>query len=334
MEEEGFGIIYSFTLILFISALILVTAFFFRTTSNLSYKKNFFEQEIKTQKIANTIIQNILKDETPDSNYLMDLVRDSITILEEENSASITLIDVSSRINPNYFRNEIIDETNISKLIFKDGHTMSELEQYRLDNGIGNNLINTYPDFFSEEGLDKYLTFYSFLNLNVADEIAISELYKNRIGKSFGAETFRQKIQQTRMNNIILYNDKLRTFAGPEFKNIYPFMNAVPLLNIHFISEKILKEILSHSFGSSPLPKPDKALNTIIQNRENREFTAKDLEAIFSINELEHPIYDYLGVKTWFWEINIETSESKRVLVVAELPIPEKTYRPGLLPHE
>ena len=325
--EEGFGIVYGFILILFLAALLLGLGILLRNGGPALPGEDQIIAETETQEVVEKVIQSLLGDESPESDSLQDGIWQTLPSLGEEHGAEITLRDISSRVNPNHWRNEIIDETALQALLFKEGHTMEELEQHRLDNGMGQNWEAAYPGFFSDEALN-YLTPYGYLNLNIASEPAIAELYTLRTGDDFGAESFRAKVQKTRMAKTYLNNASVKDFFPPGEKKLYPFFAAVPLLNIHFIPRKILRGVLSHNFGSSPLPQGANTVDKILEERESREFRSEELQALFGLENFNHPIYDYLGVKTWFWRITVKKNGMVREVILAELPDSETPYRP------
>lgn len=325
--EEAFGTAYAFALILFLSALLLGISLHTAGTMNSITKLGAAEEEIATQKTAEEIIHSLLEDGTPAADSPTDPVWERVAELNSE-TCSVVLEDISSKINPQFFRDEIIDATQLQKRIFTEGHTMAELEQYRNEKGWGISLKDSYPDFFSDDGLTSYLTSYSYLNLNIADELAIRYLYTIRTGNEYGAESFRQKIQQYRTRKTIICNNELSAVMTSAMKQLYPCMNSVPVMNVHYIHKDILREILSYDFGDKPLPHPDRAYNTIVQRRTSGEIEPSDLESIFSVKDENHIVYDYLGTKTWFWKISITSNGSQRELIVAELPDAESSYRP------
>gem|GEM_PF-1882842 len=325
--EEGFGTAYTFIIILFASIIFIGLAYLIINSRNhISFDSNI-ESEVLSQDIAEQIINSMLEDNTPESDSLIDPVWALVSSLNTE-TVAITLTDLSSRINPNFFRDEIVDETNISKLIFADGHSMAELEQYRSDNTITADLQNGYPEFFSEDGIEFYLSSYSYFNINIADELALTDMYVIRTENESASESFRSKIRQSRTNKTIIYNNEIENIAGSAAGKIYPFINAVPVMNIHLIPEELLSEILSYDFGDDKLKYPEKSFNQIIQKRTNGEIGIDELESIFSVKDEKHLIFDYLGTKTWFWEITISLDDCKRTVIVAELPDKEYSYKP------
>ncbi len=325
---EGFATTYAFMLIVFLSIIFIGLSYVISSRRQDVPMLSDIINEKKVKDTVEEIIDAILEDNSPESDSLIDPVWNRIQSLNSEDF-SVSMIGISSRVNLNFFRDEIIDGTDINKLLFIDGKSMSELEQYRHDNGLFPSLLGVQDEFLSDDAVLKYATVQSYMNINIADELALTELYNIRTGNDSGSESFRRKVQNERMNNTALSNNNLQTIMENNIDELYPFICAVPVMNIHFIPEELLIRILKYDFGNSPLPYPDRAYSLIIQSRESREFLTDELKSVFTIDDVSHPIFDYLGIKTWFWEIQITIEEKKYITVIAEIPDISLSYRPG-----
>ena len=325
--EQGFGTAYTFVIILFVSTIIIGLSFLIMDSRTRSPINDNIAFRRSTQETAERIINAILEDNTPGSDSVIDPVQELVKSLGSD-ELTVSIIDVSSRLNPNFVSGTLIENTTIANLIFANGHSMSELENYRTENGMSIDLESGYPEFFSEEVADSFISPYGYANINIADEASITEIYKIRSGDDFGAESFRNKVKTYRSSKTIICNNEIESILGSSDMQIYPVINAVPVMNIHFISEELLTEILSYDFGDDKIKYPDQALNRILLRRKNGEIGIEELESIFLKEDKTHVIYDYLGTKTWFWEIKIKLVNCCRTVVVAETPDPSFSYRP------
>ncbi len=326
--REGFATPYAFMLIIFLSILFIGLSYLIASSKRSVTQLPDTETERLIRDITEDIIESLLSDDTPGSDSPTDPVWDTVGSLNTE-ELSIELNDSSSRFNPNFFRDELTDKTGIGKLIFKDSHTMAEIEQLRHDLGLISNPQILSEEYFSDEGLENFITIHSYMNINIADELALTGLFEARTGRDFEAESFRRKIQTARINDTVIPNNEIESILGTSISELYPFICAIPVMNIHFIPEELLKEILSYDFGDNPLPYPDRTYNTIIQQRTGSEIDTSELESIFSVKDEPHIIFDYLGTKTWFWKITIRTNNQRHEIIIAEIPDIKHSYRPG-----
>ncbi len=324
---EAFATPYAFMLIVFLSIIFIGLSYVISSGRQDISMLSDITEEKRVQETIEEIIEAILNDETPESDSCVDLVWNKIESLNTDNFY-VTMSDISSRINLNYFRDELIDGTDINKLLFKKGKSMSELEQYRHDIGLFPDPQCLQDDYLTEDAVLKYATVHSYMNINIADELALTELFKIRTGNDAGSESFRRRVQNERMNNAVVSNNNLKTILETHMDMLYPFINAVPVMNIHYVAEEILIRTLKYDFGDKPLSYPDRAYNTIIQSRDSREFKPENLKSVFTIDDVSHPIFDYCGTKSWFWEILISTADNKYKTVIAEIPDIGLSYRP------
>ncbi len=326
--EEGYGILISFIIILIFSALLLSLLPLIKAGSKNSDSADELEVHSRLMRIAEDIITEIILDETPYSDSTDDPVWETIGIIEEDENIEIELSDISSRLNLNIIRNEIIDETGLSRLIFKPQDGMGQIEQHKADVGFIINPEEEFPDLFKEKTVGDYITTHGFWNMNISDEASLLMVYKKHIRNEAKAEIFRHRIQELRINLDSVGNNDLQDFLQAEFEVLYPLVSTVPVMNIQFIPREVLWEILNHDFGSRPLPDPSSSYYKIINSRDFRRFTSEELLSILKIEDFSHPIYDYLGVKTWFWKLAIESEKGLLSIIILERPNPGKSYKP------
>lgn len=97
-------------------------------------------------------------------------------------------------------------------------------------------------------------------------------------------------------------------------KDLFPLVNNLPPLNIHNMSEDYIKAVLDfyHINTSS-----EKAF--LIKDKTKSEISLKEIAELLEISE-NHPLFDWIGTKTIFWEIKFRTSKYSVNSVFAAIP--------------
>ncbi|MBI9104823.1 MAG: hypothetical protein JEY99_20570 [Spirochaetales bacterium] len=340
--EEGFSIIFSFLIIVVFSTLLISILAGVTTPAGSLSKKEKMDMTHhmiicrKYQKISESLIPLFLEKQpyAPDSphNRIFKTIEE-FEINEEEDmneDFEITLTDISSRINVNTFRNEITHSGQLPLLLFTDPFGMELIEQYRASTGFFTNLNtleNVFPYLLQEEAITELITVHGYWNLNIADESSLEKLYYMMTDDPAEAELFRFKIRGKRENRETISNNEIFDFLGEDCNHLYPVVSAVPLLNINFIKPELLKAILNHNFGSNPLPNPEESYMKIINQRRIKGIETSNLPEIFGIENTNHPVFDYLGTRTWFWHLNIKGREVELEIEFCIIPAPEISYR-------
>jgi len=318
-HQEGSAILISFVIILLFGALGLGLNLILRQVLYIDKKQEItFETRQKLYKEADIIINKLLENETPIADSELDSVWEYLSE-KGGNEIEMDLSDVSSLINPNWIRKEIIEETYLSSILF-EGAVMDDVQQYRYDNGFGINIEEFYKDFFTLDALEELLSPYSYANINTTDEFALMKLYEIRKGNNSSAETFRAKVQKLRMDKKIVRPSELRVVLFPDHDDLFPFISALPAFNIHFLAPDTLKGILNYKYGEKLLPHPETSYQKIMSLRSNTEISPKQLTEIISEDDIDHPVYQYLGTKTWFWKIVLTIDKTSLRVICAVYP--------------
>jgi hypothetical protein len=191
------------------------------------------------------------------------------------------------------------------------GRSADELQQHRWDTGLHIQMVPDFSEYIEEIHLDNYFTAYSYFNLNICDEFALEKLVSTRTGDEITALEIRQRIQEVWKESKpgkprMIEADELDDILGAQHRRLFPLINANPVLNVHFMPEEILYQLFSFKYHEVP---PERA-QFIINTREQTEWSKDDLQAVIGENYLKTFLHHYIGVITWFWELNIQSFEN------------------------
>jgi hypothetical protein len=334
-------------IVMALSIIFLALAFFIETSlmSELEQKKETEVRKVMIEE-AQEVVKILQKDldERENDNPFQD-VWDYVNSNE-----NIELKDVGSYLNPNWIDPQVFEHIDKTLLpppqhILKD--TVSggwqALVQYWYDEGIHLDIKEGYKDFFEEEVIEKYMTPYTYFNINLCFQHVLKRLCLIRTGNERDATEFERGIdayllKKKRILDQYGTNGIEKWFlkpGGPDlmaFKKMYPVLNAVPVLNVHFVPEEILRSLLSYKpFG---ITNPAIRANAIITRREDEKnkkgLTTNELKTIIG-NVSEYPgprIFHYLGVFTNFWEIRVTIENFELRWVIARVPSLKETDDP------
>ncbi|MDR0597726.1 MAG: hypothetical protein LBG14_04390 [Treponema sp.] len=231
----------------------------------------------------------------------------------------------SDRINLNFARKNIFEKTRL-ELLFRPGKNADELQQFREDTGL--RLAGEgFADFFEEGIFKRFFSTYGWANINLIDEFAARQLGTSLTGDPARGEAFRETVRLLLREGRIVGPEALPSVLGASRAELYPFVNAEPLMNINFVDPLILEELLS--YGEYGIKRPEEGLAEILSRREKEGISAADLRSILGMSQ-SNPLAHYFGSITWFWEITItaEGGEAPSLrAVVCRLP-------PGAFPAE
>jgi len=266
-------------------------------------------------------------DPTPESDSPEDpiwrqlSVQNSAAADETGSSPVIELEDASSKINPNWVRKNLFERTSLSALFSpvaaSIGSPSDHLQQLREDRGFFCDLEVGYGSLFSAETRTKYLTAWSYANINLTDEFVLQRLCELRTGNAAAAETFHTSIQRLLQQGKILHEEELEEFFGTDYRQLYPVVNALPWWNVHYLPPLILRQILS--YPGFRISDPAARADRILAACEKGEVSPKDLQSLVGA-PADHIIYQYLGTVTWFWKITIVAGSDRLEAVLCRLP--------------
>jgi len=240
----------------------------------------------------------------------VDPVWEKITELSNELDLDIHLEDLSGKLGINWLRKEVLEDLGLLLV----GGNPGEFQEFREDAGFLLDIQETYGDFFDEDTLASYFTPYSYWNVNIADEFTLEELFEIRTGDTRAAAEFRAKIQALRMEHTMILPGELVGFVGEQFDEMQPVLIAEAPLNIHYIDERLLDGLFRH------FEAPQVVAERIKSGRETMELTDEWLTEAFEGAEFDEILLQYLGVKSWFWQIDIDNADMRLRWIVCRTP--------------
>jgi hypothetical protein len=235
--------------------------------------------------------------------------------------------DASSFVNPNWIRKQALEDTALRSLL-AEGATAPGLQQFREDEGLAQEIAVHYAAFFTEDAFKKYLSPFSYANVNSADEFALRRLYLAATGDGAGAAVFHAKIQAMLVERRLCSESGLPYLFGAGAAAMSAVATTAPQWNVNFLDPALLEAALSYpAYG---LPSPAATAAAIIAERSRREIIPARLHEICGL-PADHPLFAYLGCSTYFWRIRLEDADG-RVEAVFARRIPEspiaRRYRP------
>jgi len=253
---------------------------------------------------AEKMVDMFLHDRTPYADSRLDSVWEYIEQSKEQ-GIHMSLTDVSSCYGINWIRKEILNHGNLLKF----GKSSDELQQYRWDTGLHFTMEPDFLDFFTHDVLNQYFTPYNFFNINICDEFALENLYFIRTGDRDKARLFRQKIQDYWKGSKpgkprMIEPEDLKSFLGLDYEVLFPLVNAAPVINVHFVPEDILHQLFSYEYHNIP----QNVFEFIVSSRMNQEWSINELEVIIGDTYKKTFLHHYIGVTTWFWQIEVTSS--------------------------
>ncbi|MDR2029792.1 MAG: hypothetical protein LBP93_09695 [Treponema sp.] len=298
----------------FLSSLSMGTAFFL--SSVIKTEGSFRRTGAATAEI-DAILEAILADLSADPSPEINGPDDPVLNWNGETGKGYTISvrPLSDRLNPNFIRKNIFEKTKLMELL-NPGTTPDGLQQFREDHGLS--LVSQdYEDFFSPGVFQKYLSPYGWANINLIDEFALRQLVRSLTGSEHLAEEIRNKVQILLINQERVSGETLRSFLGIDYGSLFPFINAEPLMNVNHTEPLLLKEIIAYPdyrITGAEIKYQDLAA------RLSRE--ALDIHQVMEILDIDrtHPVLNYLGSITWFWEIIITGNKLSCRTVVCRLP--------------
>jgi hypothetical protein len=216
----------------------------------------------------------------------------------------VAIVPLSDRINPNLTRKNLFEKTRLA-LLFRPGQNADKLQQFREDTGLHFEREG-FDDFFEEEIFEKYFSLYGWANINLVDEFAARQLASSLTGDPAQGEAFRDTIRLLLTERRILGREALPLVLGASRTELWPFVNAEPLMNVNFVEPLILEELLA--YGEYGIRRPEERCAEILSRRERESIGAEDLRSILGIDK-SNPLAHYLGSITWFWEITITAED-------------------------
>jgi hypothetical protein len=233
--------------------------------------------------------------------------------LTAHEDVSLSINDLSSKINPNWLRKRIVDGTNLNEMLAANA-SGSILQQFREDHGLARTTLE-YSSLFTPEALKVELGTYSYANINSSDEFSLRKLYYEATGDQSAAESFHDKITQQLQNSKIVTQSELELMLGLHGEKLLKVLTVQPQFNVNFITEFALKSLIGYDYfkigGSSSVA------TAILNARTESEITETRLRQLLGNIDAKHPVLAYLGVRTFFWSIDAKKGKYGTTAIVA-----------------
>jgi hypothetical protein len=312
--EEGSATIQTMAIILFCAAVAAGALAFIARSSITIARVSATDPGISADLVAaiSEAKKAIEGDSSPDSDSPLD----GGYSLTSFSGCAVMIEDASSKLNPNWIRPKMLQETRLLELL-ENNASPDNLMQFRVDLGLSTH-TGHYSDFFTEKTAKKYLSCLSYPNINSTDEFALKRLCLEAGLGQADAEAFHSLVQGQLASLKIVDERELSDMLGLRFSALKPLITCQGQLNVNFMDGKILDDILSYPpweiQGSS-----DKCVNIL----HSRELAAYDDEALGQVLGLDrkHVVYAYLGVRTWFWRVRAEKGGRSMTATLAR-PLP------------
>ncbi len=286
----------------FLSVLSLGAAIYISSTITIEGReKTNTSIRVEMDTFLEDIMETLLSDPSPGVNSFDD----PVWAWNGKNirGYTVSLAPISDRINPNLVRKNIFDKTRLS-LLFRPEKNADELQQFREDFGLFLG-YETFQDFFEESLFKKYFSPYGWANINLTDEFAARQLGTSLTNDPIKGEALREKIRILLMDQRLMDRENLSAFLGVSLRELYPFINAEPLMNINFVEPLILEELLA--YPDYHIRHPEQIAGDIVYLRQTEGLSAENMCSILGIDK-SNPLFYYFGSITWFWEIAIATN--------------------------
>lgn len=240
---------------------------------------------------------------------------DEITKFSSHEGCSIVARDASSKINPNWYRFDIFSRPSLAGLLMP-GISIDDIESVRDASGFRTDISGTYGHLFVPGALEEYLTPYGFADVNTSDEDSLARLFSLRSGTDAPVD-FRNRVKEELRIVSPLTIDDLKGILLSRYEDIFPVISVAPPLNVNFAPKRILEAVLSYpEYG---VVDPATRAMLLTSTRDSEKINSDRLLALVGMAR-ENPVYCFLGVKTWFWQVVIVSGKNSLEAIVARYP--------------
>lgn len=229
--------------------------------------------------------------------------REEILAVPEGEGFKIRVDDVSSRLNPNLIRKNLVEKTALAGFLMP-GASVEILQQRREDDGLSLDIFAGYGDLFDPEILERLFTPYSYGSVNTDDEFALRRLFYEATGDRAASEAFHASLQGQLSSLEILTAERIQERYGTGLLPVQPLIGAEPQINANFALADTLDIVLSYpAFGVSD---HHAIAETLVAAAASGRLDAQRIQAIIG-KPAGNPVYAWIGSRTWFWRVVVET---------------------------
>jgi hypothetical protein len=311
-ERGSVGILFAAALLALGAGLACVSVYVARS---LDYGRRVEAREALRQRLraaADELVALIAADESPESDGPRD--RAWASLGPRPDGVELRLRELSSRLDANLVPVDLLERTELRRLL-APGVSPADLAALREDKGLSTEL-GRYGELLSEDSLDSW-TCFGWANANIVDSRPLRFLYESLCGDAVAAEAFSLRVAATRSLHRVIGSDGLQELLGSARTEACPVICVAAPHNANFLPEPILRAILS--YPPLGLPEPAARAGEIVAARERRDLSEADLAALIggpAVDGARPLALQYLGARSWFWEIEAE-AEGRVCRVVA-----------------
>jgi len=319
MKSNGFSSIQVLLLLLVLSLFSAGTGAGISLTRSFFHRHEALQTELETLRDEITALMVELEnDPTPESDSMTDPVWDYI----EEKSGDFRrceLTDLSSRLNPNWLRTLFLERTDMKKFLLI-GITPDMIKERRAECGYELDIRSAYSELIDPEALHTYFTPCSYLNVNTAYEFALQGMYETLTGDSAGAARFHEYIAGALQEKRIISAADFAAAAGNDYKAVFPIISTLPEMNIHFIPEFLLEQVLLYPYGGEAIENNSALFNLLLSARMDREISPEELRGLIPADGQQERVFHHLGTKTWFWKVDMAADRTSVEAIIVCVP--------------
>lgn len=307
-RNEGWSTL-NFIISLMVICILVISLGLFVRTININLVKDIGHN--KKEDVINSTMTEVLSSLNDDSSPSADSKHDKFFSYDDVfiNGCHVSIVPLSGKINVNFFPWDVLVSSELKNLLVNSNSFLSFMTS-------NEELINDYSvlaEYIDAEKFDLYFTTYGWANYNITQENSIKVLLSAmNINSTF---LLNKRKSMLSSKQFVQSYSEYRSVCGVNYKSVMPFMNIEAPLNVNFIDEQILKDILGCS--KYKVAGINSKVSAIISQRETKEIDSEKLQAILSLKP-NNELYYLLGVNSWFYQINFEYEEVACSVVVAK----------------
>ena len=96
--------------------------------------------------------------------------------------------------------------------------------------------------------------------------------------------------------------------------DLFPLVNTFPMFNLYNMEEKFIKSVMEFCHIEKANEKA-----VLLKKKLSSDISKNELMSIIGVEET-HPVFDFLGTKTVFWQVDFETEKCTASVVFAAIP--------------
>lgn len=326
MKDSGFSSIMALIIMLTASILVLGMG------TGISLAQQYMEKSEVVQKDrellrmeAGRIMRQLQEDPTPESDSLLDPVWEYVRRQSPE-YRYLKLSDISSRINPGAVHTAFFKKTGFKTTLLQ-GVSSGMFKEFRDKTGFVTDIYSVYRNVLKESALKNYFTPFGYLNINTDYEYSLKKMFTLLTDDFGAADVFHTFISEALKKKHLITEKELSTAFGKYHEDLFPVISTLPEMNIHFIPDFLLKQVLAYPYGGKVIDRNEDLYKNLLHLRDTLEITPSELHAIVKTKGLQNRFFQYIGTKTWFWRVSAATKRTAIEAVIVCIPVQTGTER-------